>query len=323
MRAFLAWAFLPAAVGALPVSRPPLRGPLWTRRHPAVALELADRDPPDEGFEGDPSNEGFGAGFRGAMLRMRSTYQNASARAAAELQSQWSAERVAQASTAQQVVAATVSSAAISESLLWGGATVGAWALGLGDASAASPRLCSGLGVRLGAAAASATALRRCCRPTRLALEIGLARLLFLRAQRTAAPLVHVRERAVQCIAIVACLLLTLRALDRGPLAALQLAPLASLSPPLYDAALSFVASVQHSTTACLNTLSSIGPLRLLGSLWARLAAGEDALAALASFLYTCVLAPALRWLHDLYMESWLRVVLRSVRGVLFQTLLG
>lgn len=314
MRVVFTTALLATAFAALPVTRPSLRVPLRIRRHPVVALEVAG---------GDLSDNGFGAGFRGAVLRLRSNYQTASARAAADLREQWSAERVAQASTTQQVVASAVASAVITEALLWGGATAGAWALGLGDASAASPRLCSALGVPLGAAASLATALRSCCRPARLALEVGLARMLFLRAQRSAAPLVQVRETAAQCVAVVACILLTLRALDRGPLAALQLAPLASLSPPLHEAALSAVCSARHSTAAAAAALGSVEPLRRLGSLWASLAGGEDALAAAASLVYSHALVPAFRCARDLYMESWLRIVLRSVRGVLFQTLLG
>jgi len=310
-----------AAIGIAPYS-------LGLRRSavPRRAVPVADESASHAATAGEPDpppSVGFGTGFRGSLFRLESNYAEARARAADDLRSKWSSQRVAEASVAGKTAGAALAAVVVCESILFGAAMLGAWALGLGDPSAASPRLASAVGARLGGAMASAAALRRASRPARLGLEAVVAPLVYRRAARSAAPLVAMREVAVQCVAVVACAVVTLRALDRGALATLALPPLASLAPPLHAAALDALGAAQGYGAAALAAANGVAPLRLLLSFWGWLAAAEDWAAAAALLLWQRVLGPMLRVVRDLYMDSWLRIVLRNVRGVLFQTLLG
>lgn len=255
---------------------------------------------------------GFSGGFRSTLERLASNFVEARSRSAAELKQRWSQPPApADASRLATVAASALVAAVVVEALSLGALTLGAWAFDLA--------LAPGRG-RLSAAAGAAWALRREWRSGRLVVEVLLAPLLFAAARRERAPISYLRERCLQAAAVAACALLTLRALDRGPLAALSLSPAAALAarlgaPALEEAPRAAVSAVADAAAA-VGAAARALPLSssVCGGL-SRIASTED----VAVEIGRRALAAA--W--ALYEDSWLRIVLRQLRGVLLQTLLG
>lgn len=313
-------ALLPLQASAVVIMWAPLggRAVFSTRTCAPRALEPI----PDERTSCEQP-KGFTAGFRTSIARVRTNYLEERERAAQLLQSKWARDRIAHASVGQRAVGSLIASFLVSEICLFGGSAAGAWALGMGDPTSVPEHIIAIFGVRLGSAMSSGMALRFASRPLRLAIELVLTHLIFRRSRESSAPLMLMREHVVRSTAVVACVIVTLRALDRGPLATLELCPLEALSSDLHASALAAVHHTRDVSMAMLARAQTIAPFPYLVSFYCAIAATEDAAGRVAAAFYNRALLPLIRFAYDLYLDSWLRIVLLNIRGVLFQTLLG
>ena len=288
---------------------PPVQRPLIARLHrPVLTLE--------------PEAPSFADGIKSVSSRFKQNFVEGQKLAKARLEQ----APVAAAADGRKLWGGSLALSLVAcELIFFSTSLLIAWALGISPAMAAPPQLMAAVGKRTAIAMGAAAAFRCATRPLRLALQLGCVPLVAKQAALQPAPLEFLKERALQCAAVAACILLTLRALERGPLLGLSGAPLPLLLSnaglPSIDGP-AILASAEQAGAAVLVAARRIAPVRPLLAAWCALANLEELVFGAAVMLWRGFLAPLGRLFFKGETDApvaWLK----QLRAVILQTLLG
>lgn len=270
-----------------------------------------------------PEERGFVDGLKSAASRFEANFKEARAQARARIDRSPVATDID--SRKLRFGALALSFFAV-EVLFLSASLLVSFSVGISPPLAPALRLAFAAGERTAAAITSAFAFRASSRPLRLFLQLGCAPAVAARASRQEAPYAFLKERAAQCAAIAACILFTLRALERGPLREFSGQPLALLLAkvglPDLDSMAALVSAGECISSILSRAQRAVPGLEHLGRAWCALARKEVMLLDAVGTLWRGALAPLLRLFFKGETEAPVEWI-SQLRAVVAQTVLG